>query len=294
MKHNILPFRLQGLTFYRIVRERRNENKRRPNAGSAFIFRRGMKYVIFADVHSNYEALKTFFLYTDHFSGNIKRVCLGDVAGYSAQPNECLRLLLKRNIPIIMGNHDYGVIHLNERRDTFNEVAKQAILWQSRIISDANKRILVELPYLLSFDGLFSAVHGDYTNPKEFNYVSTIEEAQNSMSAMKTPIGFVGHTHIPSIYIENPGENGEDRFIYIKIEDNNRVFYLDENRRYLINPGSLGQPRDGNPRASFVLFNSDEMSLKFYRMSYNIKQEALRIRSAKLPELLADRIQHGY
>jgi predicted phosphodiesterase len=250
-----------------------------------------MKYAVFSDIHSNYEALKTFLVQTDSAS-NLKRICLGDVVGYAARPNECIRLLIERDIPIIMGNHDYA-IYSTEERIKFNDNALRVIEWHAQILLPEYRKMLVELPFSRKIGKLLSFTHADFSEPEKFHYVTTNDEAHVSMNSMPTPIGFFGHTHIPVVFTQFPDrENGDDIQCKI-IKKSNHTLYLDQSARYMINPGSIGQPRDKDPKASFVVFDDEDLSVTFYRYNYNKKAESDCIRLAKLPHKLADRILVG-
>lgn len=251
-----------------------------------------MKYAVFSDIHSNYEALKTFLLFTDSIP-NLKRLCLGDIVGYSTRPNECIRLLVEREIPLIMGNHDCA-IYSEEERSKFNPLALKVIDWQAQILLPEYRKLLVDLPLTRQINDLISITHGDFSSPTEFLYITTVNQARRSMNAMPTPIGFFGHTHIPMIFTQYP-DNPEGQDVTCQIvKKANYTYYLDPHARYLINPGSLGQPRDGEPRASFVILDTSGLSLTFLRYEYDYLTESQRIRDAKLPLMLADRILEGY
>ncbi|MFB3785480.1 MAG: metallophosphoesterase [bacterium] len=251
-----------------------------------------MKYAIFSDIHSNYESLK-FFLDFLHGQPGVMPICLGDVAGYAARPNECLNLLQENRIPVIMGNHDYAVNFIQERT-AFNEYALQAIQWQDTVLTPENREILRRLPLSMVIDQNFAVTHADYSDPAEFHYVSAAVEAELSFAGLPAPVGFFGHTHCPGIFAEDPRRPAEDRITCLSLEPGDEPFRLDSEVRYLINPGSLGQPRDGDPRASFLVYDSCERSVMFHRLAYDCEAEARAIREAGLPDLLADRLLGGY
>lgn len=251
-----------------------------------------MRYAVFSDVHSNYEALKTFLIHTDSIP-DLERICLGDIVGYSSRPNECIHLLREREIPIVMGNHDCA-IYSNDERSKFNPVANQVIEWQSQILIPDYRKFLFDLPLVYQVNDLISIAHGDFSSPQDFLYVTAVNQARRSMNAMTTPIGFFGHTHIPTVFVQYPERpHGEDITGKV-VQKDQAVLYLDPNARYLINPGSLGQPRDGTPQSSFVILNTDDLSLTFHRFEYNYMAETKHILDMKLPAMLADRIIEGY
>lgn len=250
-----------------------------------------MRYAIFSDVHSNYEALKKFLHQTDSLS-DLNRICLGDVVGYSSRPNECVQMLRDRNIPIVMGNHDYAVYSIEERAK-FNPVAAQVIEWQTHMLLPEHRKYLIDLPFTSEITDLISITHGDFSEPQEFSYVTNVYQARISMNAMPTPIGFFGHTHLPTIFIQYPDRpEGEDIPGMVVVKEHS-VIYLDPNARYLINPGSIGQPRDGMRQASYVIFSLDDLCLTFHRYDYDYMAESNHILESKLPPSLAERILKG-
>ncbi len=251
-----------------------------------------MIYIIFSDIHSNLEALNTLIQATKNIP-NSQWICLGDVVGYASHPNECIQLLRRYNIPTVIGNHDYALLHTSERRK-FNQLALEAIYWQLKIIKNVHNTFIKELPFTRQFGEEFSVTHSDFSSPSNFFYVDNVYAAEKSFKAMMSPMGFFGHTHLPMIFEEEPGQNGRlcPRITMQSIQGK-RMIHLKRDRRYLINPGSIGQPRDGDPRLSFVVFDSKEMVVTFQRMNYNIEHESERMIEAQLPIELAERIKVG-
>ena len=252
-----------------------------------------MPYAIFSDVHSNFEALKSFFDQTDP-EENLVRVCLGDLVGYAACPNECVGMIREREIPVVIGNHDLAVLDLIEK-ESFNELARVAIEWHVETLSDDHKRYLSTLPFTQTIDDHFAITHADFSSPVEFPYVVDKRDASLSFSGLETQIGFFGHTHVPAICTEDESRPMDDWVTFELIYGDNQEVVLHPEKRYLINPGSIGQPRDGDPRAAYVIFEPEEMSVTYRRLSYDCEKEAERIReTAALPPLMADRLLHGF
>ncbi|MGC9326645.1 MAG: metallophosphoesterase family protein [Candidatus Hinthialibacter sp.] len=253
-----------------------------------------MKYAIFSDVHSNYEALKTFLNYIDS-NPKPQLICLGDMTGYSSRPNECIQWLLERETPWVMGNHDYAVF-CEKERENFNSFALDVIEWQAGVLLPEYLDVLKSLPFTLQINKIASITHSDFSAPKEFLYVNSSEEAKKSMNAMPTPLGFFGHTHIPVVYTQPADSSdieGKDIGM-ICVEENEFTLNLDESFRYLVNPGSIGQPRDGDPRSSFVIWDAEKKQLIFRRLEYDYRAESQHMRDANIPSMLAERILEGY
>ncbi|MBN2326905.1 MAG: metallophosphoesterase family protein [Candidatus Omnitrophica bacterium] len=251
-----------------------------------------MKYAIFGDVHSNYEALTTFLAYIDSNPG-LQPICVGDIAGYSSRPNECIQFLLERKTPWAAGNHDYAMF-CEKERENFNIFALEVIEWQAGVLLPEYLAVLENLPFTLQIDESASITHSDFSAPKEFLYVTDLEEAAASMNAMPTPLGFFGHTHIPVVYTQPADPSKKEGIDIIHVEGDEFALPLDDGLRYLVNPGSLGQPRDGDPRSSFVIWDAEERRLTFRRLEYDNRAEYRHMLEAKIPSMLAERILEGY
>ncbi len=250
-----------------------------------------MRYAIFSDVHSNLEALTTFFDLIDQ--DDLIPICLGDIAGYGANPNECLQMIRERSIPTVIGNHDMAVLDPSEALQ-YNNYAKAALAWHCETIFSRYKTYLYSLPWSSTIDNQFSIVHSDFTTPRRWTYVNNQNTAYHSFSGLETQIGFFGHTHIPSVFTLN---TTHDNRIYINcdpVHGNNKTIWIKEDKHYLINPGSLGQPRDRDPRASFMIYNLEENTVTSRRFQYDHQTAADKIRKAGLPNLLADRLVEGF
>ena len=244
-----------------------------------------MKYAVISDIHSNIEALTETLKKIDSIGVDLI-LSLGDIVGYNSNPNECVELVRERNILSIAGNHDIRAAGQKEP-DDFNQAAKKALLWTRENLSPGNTAFLKELPGSLSIDDKFVLTHGAINSPDIYT-LSVIDAAIN-FSLMKKeglPLtGFFGHTHVPVAYVGNP-----DMAETITKER----FRLKEGCFYFINPGSVGQPRDADPRASFLIFDGAENEVSFHRVEYDIKACADKIKAAGLPEILAERLFIGY
>jgi len=244
-----------------------------------------MKYLIFSDIHSNLEAFETL-LSLEAVKSADKYLFLGDLVGYGANPNEIIDLFKKlENVYCIRGNHDKVIADL-ESSSLFNPVAAFSAEWSKIQISPENQTFLKELktgPEVV--DHFITICHGSTFD--EDYYVFSMFEAVESFKFMDTSIGFFGHTHFPVIYLLR-----NEKIDIVPLSEENRI-KLDPNTRYLINPGSVGQPRDKNPKSSFIIFDSTRKEIQFSRFEYDIKETQRKIREAGLPEILASRLESG-
>jgi predicted phosphodiesterase len=244
-----------------------------------------MKYLIFSDIHSNLEAFEEL-LKLDVVKKVDKCLFLGDLVGYGANPDEIInRYRGLDNIYCIRGNHDKVIADL-ESSSLFNPVAAFSAEWSKLHISEDNQEYLKNLkkgPEIV--DHFITICHGSTFD--EDYYVFSMFEAVESFKFMDTAIGFFGHTHFPVIYLMR-----NEKIDIVPLSEDTRI-KLDPNTRYLINPGSIGQPRDKNPNPSFIIFDSTKKEIHFKRFTYKIKDTQRKIREAGLPEILASRLEAG-
>ena len=239
-----------------------------------------MKYAVISDVHSNLEALETACAEIKK-RGVDQIICLGDVVGYGANPSECLKLVRQISKEIIMGNHDLAVEDL-ELRTYFNDWAREAIEWTDAHLSGDEKREIRDFtPIVIDRKRDVTWTHGSVHEPEEFHYLFRESDARPSFKVLETNFCFFGHTHIPSLF-----EAGSEDGWYLTAGS----YQLVKGKRYLINPGSVGQPRDRNPKLSLAFFDSDEVALEIVRLDYDNQKAAQKIRKAGLPAYLADRL----
>ncbi|MBU2590681.1 MAG: metallophosphoesterase family protein [Nitrospinota bacterium] len=241
-----------------------------------------MKYAIFSDIHSNLEAFQAALDSMDR-EGTEKRIFLGDIVGYGANPNECIELLKNNSDLVLAGNHDYGLIG-KTGLDRFNRYAKEALLWTKEVISEDNIDYLESLPIREEFDSM-TLVHSSPKEPERWHYITNPAEATEQFPAFNTQVCFIGHSHHPIIIeMTQAGEisGGLESEMQIK-----------SGHCYIINAGSIGQPRDGNPDAAYCLYDSEQGLAKIIRVPYNIKGQQAKMKKAGLPERLIDRIEHG-
>ena len=243
-----------------------------------------MKYVIISDIHGNIDALESVLPEIEAEKPD-RIICLGDIVGYGAAPSECLNKVRSIADVIISGNHDAGVVGKNSL-DNFNPVAKEAIIWTKKQLSEVDLSFLKDLPLIHSENNLLF-VHAVPSKPYSWSYIFTLGDAIEEFSFFLFLFCFVGHSHQPGIFYEN-GDGRHGMNVNSQCE-------IKSDFRYIINVGSVGQPRDGDPRACFGILDieGDEGMFEFKRVPYNIEQAQKRILDAGLPEFLAIRLALG-
>jgi len=245
-----------------------------------------MKYLILSDIHSNREALEAVVQFVRRKRWD-KAVFLGDLVGYGANPNQTVDMLRElRPLSGIRGNHD-KVCSGIENGEMFNRIALEAAMWTRRKLTRPNLLWLKSLPRgPLVVDNAFAISHG--TPVDEDAYIFGEIEALNVFRRTDFPICFFGHSHFPVIFELSP-----DAITTILTVAPAFRFKLREGARYLINPGSIGQPRDGNPLSSFAIFDSTARTVTIHRIAYRVQNAQRRILEAGLPRPLADRLALG-
>lgn len=244
-----------------------------------------MRYLIFSDIHSNLEAFEKLLTLKKVQEAD-KFLFLGDLVGYGADPNLTIQFYKElKDVYSIRGNHDKVISEL-ESSSLFNPVAAFSAEWSKLQIGKENLSILLDMkkgPRVI--DHFITICHGSTFD--EDYYVFSMFEAVESFRFMQTSIGFFGHTHFPIIYLLR-----NEKIDVVPLNKNTKI-KLDPNTRYLINPGSIGQPRDKDPNPSFIIFDSTKREIQFIRYSYNVKKAQKKIREAGLPEILASRLESG-
>jgi len=245
-----------------------------------------MRYLILSDIHSNHESLSAVLARVRRKRWD-KAIVLGDVVGYGANPNQAVDLVRAlKPLVAIRGNHDKVCAGI-ESGEMFNRVALQAALWTRQRLSPSNLRWLQSLPEgPVVVDGAFAVAHG--TPIDEDAYIFGEIEALNVFRQTSFPLCFFGHSHFPVIFGLSP-----DAIQTVLTRSPSFRFRLEPGLRYLVNPGSIGQPRDGNPLASFAMFDSGTRVVSVYRVPYRIERAQEKILGAGLPRPLADRLALG-
>ena len=234
-----------------------------------------MRIAVISDIHSNLPALeKALSIIKEQSVDTI--YCLGDIVGYGSQPNECIDLIRKKSSVCVMGNHDSAVINSSEIQYLPPE-GRIAAEWTLKILTQENRIFLSQLRYTCELD-IVTLVHASPKNPENWTYVMDLDEAKRQFQYFSTRFCFIGHSHIPFAC-------GEDL----------RTMQLTKGStmRFLMNVGSLGQPRDGNPMLSFGILDTDAWSFEIIRAEYDITQAARSIIDAGLPSVLAERLFKG-
>lgn len=233
-----------------------------------------MRLAIISDIHSNLEALERTFEAIDEV-GVDATYCLGDLVGYNADPSACIELVRERCTGVVLGNHD-AVVAGGEDMDHLPSDAQAAARHNRSQLSEEQLNYLASLPLILTVENC-TFVHATPDAPTSWKRLTTYPDAQTQFDHFDTDVCFVGHTHTPAV-----------------ISDALGAFKVRRGHRYLINVGSVGQPRDQNPQLSFGLFDTDQFSYHNVRLDYDVERAALKIReSPNLPNRLADRLEEG-
>jgi len=244
-----------------------------------------MRIAILSDIHANLQALEACVARArerrvDRF------VCLGDIVGYGGDPVETLALL--RTLPdlrVVRGNHDQAMAAAPDLPEA-NPIAR-SVAWTRARLSAADLAFLADLPLVLREDGVTFA-HASADRPEEWTYISYPEEVRACLDAAGTPVAFVGHVHVPSLFYESDRQTVRELRPAAGI-----AVPLSARRRHLVNVGSVGQPRDGRSEASFVVYDAGRREVQFERVIYDFLSAQERIRAAGLPDFFAARLAAG-
>ncbi len=238
---------------------------------------------VISDIHGNLHALNAVLEELEDAQVDMI-ICCGDVVGYGARPNECVDTMRRLEIPTIAGNHDHAALLLTDITN-FNEIAKTAVLWTKKVLTEDNMQWLRELPLTLkdTANDIFY-VHASPREPGEWHYILTMGEARTNFNYFNEQICFIGHSHQPFIIENDEGNLACPTRPEVEIR---------EGCRYLINVGSVGQPRDHNPRACYVVVDFENSKLEIKRTDYDLEGAQDAIVAAQLPRELSERLAHG-
>jgi diadenosine tetraphosphatase ApaH/serine/threonine PP2A family protein phosphatase len=240
-----------------------------------------VRIAILADIHSNLEALEAVLAALGR-SRIDRYVCVGDVVGYGADPAPCVAKVRELCEVVIAGNHDWAVAG-RLSMEFFNAYARDAIVWTRTQISDDDMAWLRDLPVRADVAGIATLVHSTLHNPTAFDYLLTSYDAHLSMAVLELPLCFVGHSHIPITFMEKGGLG----FTFADTIDLAKV------DKAIVNPGSIGQPRDENPAAAYGILDTVKRRVTLHRVPYDVAAAARKIEKAGLPKVLADRLHVG-
>jgi len=246
-----------------------------------------MRYLIISDIHANVTALDAVLADAE---GQFEKIwCLGDVVGYGPHPNECVERLNEYDHLCIAGNHDWAALDKLDV-DEFNSNARFAALWTRKQLTPDSKTYLDNLPLHLLEEEVFTLVHGSPRHPI-WEYILYPKIAQVNFEHFETTYCLVGHTHNPVVFAE--GETPGAMCQIMPVEPGLHVQKLNA-RRLIINPGSVGQPRDGDPRAAYALLNTETMELQIKRVAYDIIAVQELMKAYNFPPKLWNRLAFGY
>ncbi len=242
-----------------------------------------MRILLISDIHANLVALETVLAQAGTFDAVW---CLGDIVGYGPAPNECITRLRALPLPSLAGNHDWAVLGKLDVED-FHDDAQRAIHWTQDVLTAENRAWLEQLPDTRVLrDRDITLVHGSPRAPI-WEYILSTAIATENMPYFDTSSCFFGHTHVPVIYQQRPG----DRRVVPERLAEKQPFTLDA--KLLLNPGSVGQPRDRDPRAAYALLDTDTHTLTHHRVTYDIAKTQAEMVKARLPSRLVQRLNYG-
>ena len=243
-----------------------------------------MRVAVLSDIHANLEALEAVLAHA--LSHKVDRhICLGDVVGYGANPNECISLLSTLpDCPCLLGNHDAAVLGIPSN---MKAEARRVIIWTRQVLSPDSWWFLTKMEDLIKWDDVFFC-HSNPYRPRNWYYVAEKTYITSSFARSKAKVLFVGHTHVPLAITR------KNFFcIYIRSPRHGMVVPVALTNRQIFNSGSIGQPRDGDPRAAYLIYDTALRVIEFYRLDYDFKSAGAKILKAGLPEIYAKRLVDG-
>jgi predicted phosphodiesterase len=247
-----------------------------------------MRYLIISDIHANYEALRAVLVSSKGDYDEV--VCCGDLVGYGPDPDLVTDWVRENVSCVVRGNHDRACSGL-ESPDQFNEAARIAAYWTLNHLSEVNAQYLMELPKgPMEIAGLFHILHGSPRDEDE--YVTSTVEAQEAFPMLKHPVNFFGHTHLQGGFLKTTRGNVVILPMGVARESPFRLMEVQPGEGYYVNAGSVGQPRDRDPRAAFAIFDTKGY-VEYRRVPYDVETTIRKMQEAHLPEFLAYRLSVG-
>jgi predicted phosphodiesterase len=240
-----------------------------------------MKYAILGDIHANLEGLKAVLKDAEE-QGVTHYACTGDVVGYNADPKACLQIIRSLNCKVVQGNHDYYAA-CNESMELFTPMAQKSIRWTRKQLSAFDRKFLRNLPMIIDIEN-FTIVHSSLNNPQRWNYIFKRRAADANFRNQFNQVCFFGHTHVPLAFVKGGGAIEKGFFEELKIRPG---------FQYLINVGSVGQPRDRNPKVAYAIYDQDKQVVHLRRVDYDMEETQRKIRAAGLPFRNALRLANG-
>ena len=245
-----------------------------------------MRYLIVSDLHANWEALEAVMRQSH---GQYDRsICCGDLIGYGADPNTVVEWVRANCAVTVRGNHDRACTG-QEDLEWFNPVARAAAVWTLENLSVENIRFIRELPQGPAFVDGVQVLHGSPVD--EDDYLVAAEQAAEAFIYLESRIAFFGHTHLQGGFIWN--RERVETIPATSLRSDRQSLEIDASGGYLLNPGSVGQPRDGDPRAAYAIYDSERAVVEYHRVDYDLESAQRKIREAGLPMFLAERLSIG-
>ncbi|HJZ49604.1 MAG TPA: metallophosphoesterase family protein [Roseiflexaceae bacterium] len=243
-----------------------------------------MRVLIVSDIHSNYAALEMVLAVAGTFD---QLWNLGDTIGYGPRPNECVMAMRAYADVMISGNHDLASLGKVDLSD-FNPDARTANIWNGKQLEDANRAVLEVLPPIQEVDDRFLVAHGSPREPV-WEYLLSRAQAEDNFALFEQQVCLIGHSHVPLIIRQHPDGRVDDP----ALADADLLLEIQPGFRYFLNPGSVGQPRNQDPRAAYAILDTDAGTMLFKRIEYDIAQTQRQMREAKLPNALIRRLEYG-
>jgi len=241
-----------------------------------------MRYAVFGDVHGNLEALEAVLEKIEKEQPD-RYICVGDLVGYGADPVICIQKVCNlKNCMVVAGNHDFAAAGILNT-DFFNTYASEAIRWTRQQLSAEDLSYLQHLKLVANINNI-TTTHSNLYLPEMFEYIQSSYDVRLGMDKLQTAVCFVGHSHIPVSFSFHRGVLDFSTEPFTRIE---------RNGKYLVNVGSVGQPRDDNPLAAYAVYDEAEGVIWLKRTEYDIDKAVQKIRQAGLPEILAERLKYG-
>lgn len=254
----------------------------RPAGAACYIW--PVRVLVVADIHSNLAAFEAVIRHAEGRAAFDAIWVLGDIVGYGPEPGACIALLRAYPHKAVAGNHDRAAVGQIGTED-FNAYAAAAAKWTAGVLSEEEKRYLAELPDTAA-EGDFTLVHGSLRDPV-WEYLLSSDAAEDQLARQATPYSLIGHSHLQLAFVEV--DRGKTRGSLLSSGDELELGA----RRIIGNPGGLGQPRDGDPRTAYVWLDMEERRMSFHRIEYDIARTQKQMRSAGLPDYLAERLSRG-